>query len=107
MAQWRWHRSCALRLRGQPNVPEYMVTSDGAAYRLITDQVGSVRLVVDTRSGAVVDRIDRDDFGNVLSDSAPGTQLFGFAGGLWDSLVGLVKLGRRDYDPAIGRWTTK
>ena len=28
---------------GKPNVPEYMVTSAGATYRLVSDQVGSVR----------------------------------------------------------------
>lgn len=60
------------------NVPEYMVQGS-TTYRLITDQVGSVRLVENTSTGAVAERIDYDEFGNVLSDAAPGTQPFGFA----------------------------
>jgi RHS repeat-associated protein len=40
------------------------------------------------------------------NDSNPGFQPFGFAGGLYDADTGLVHFGARDYDPAIGRWTT-
>ncbi len=88
------------------NVPEYMVQGTNT-YRLITDQVGSVRLVVNTVTGAVVERIDWDEFGNVLADSAPGTQPFGFAGGVRDLDIGLTRFGARDYDPVTGRWTAK
>jgi RHS repeat-associated protein len=79
----------------------------GTTYRLITDQVGSVRLVENTSTGAVAERIDYDEFGNVLSDSAPGTQPFGFAGGLRDLDTGLTRFGARDYDSVTGRWTAK
>jgi len=41
-----------------------------------------------TATGAVVERIDWDEFGNVLSDTAPGGQPFGFAGGLLMSILG-------------------
>jgi RHS repeat-associated protein len=88
------------------NVPEYMVHGS-ATYRLVTDHIGSVRLVIDMATGAVVERIDSDEFGNVLTDSAPGTQPFGFAGGLYDRDDALVRLGARDYGPSIGRWTSK
>jgi RHS repeat-associated protein len=88
------------------NVPEYMVQS-GTTYRLITDQVGSVRLVENISTGAVVERIDFDEYGNVLADTAPGTQPFGFAGGLRDLATGLTRFGARDYDAMIGRWTAK
>jgi RHS repeat-associated protein len=73
----------------------------------VTDQVGSVRLVVDTVAGTVVQRVDYDEFGNVLSDSAPGFQPFGFAGGLRDRDTGLTRFGARDYDAGTGRWTAK
>jgi RHS repeat-associated protein len=89
-----------------PNVPEYMAQGT-TTYRLIRDQVGSVRLVENTSTGAVAERIDYDEFGNVLSDSAPGFQPFGFAGGLRDLDSGLTRLGARDYDPVTGRWTAK
>src|SRR5204863_2913473 len=88
------------------NVPEYMEKA-GKLYRLITDPVGSVRLVIDAASGAIVQRIDYDPFGVVLSDSNPGFQPFGFAGGLHDQQTGLVRLGARDYDPVTGRWTSR
>jgi RHS repeat-associated protein len=41
------------------------------------------------------------------SDTNPGFQPFGFAGGLYDADTGLVHFGARDYDPVIGRWTTR
>jgi RHS repeat-associated protein len=88
------------------NVPEYMVQGT-TTYRLITDQVGSVRLVVNISTGAVTERIDWDEFGNVLADSAPGTQPFGYAGGLRDVDTGLTRFGARDYDAVTGRWTAK
>ncbi|HJW76259.1 MAG TPA: hypothetical protein VJ787_11445, partial [Thermoleophilia bacterium] len=74
------------------NVPEYMTTSAGT-FRILTDHLGSPRLVVDTSSGAVVQRMDYDSFGQVLSDTSPGFQPFGFAGGLWDRDAGLVRFG--------------
>ena len=40
---------------------------------------------------------------NVSSDSNPGFQSFGCAGGLYDGETGLVRFGARDYDPSIGR----
>jgi len=74
---------------------------------LVTDQLGSVRLVVNVMTGEVVQRLDYDVWGNVLQDTNPGFQPFGFAGGLYDSLTGLVRFGARDYDPTVGRWTSK
>jgi RHS repeat-associated protein len=88
------------------NVPAYLV-KDGVTYRIISDQVGSVRLVVNIADGSVVQRMDYDEFGNVLLDSNPGFQPFGFQGGLYDRDTGLVRFGARDYDPRIGRWLTK
>ena len=76
------------------NVPAYMVKA-GVKYRLITDQVGSVRMVVNTTTGASAQTLEYDAFGGVLSDSAAGFQPFGFAGGLYDPDTGLVRLGAR------------
>ncbi|MBL8253480.1 MAG: RHS repeat protein, partial [Candidatus Competibacter sp.] len=88
------------------NVPDYMVKS-GATYRIVTDHLGSPRLVVDTGTGNVLQRMDYDEFGNVLSDTNPGFQPFGFAGGLYDRDTRLVRFGARDYDAETGRWTVK
>ena len=84
-----------------------MVMADGTVYRLITDHLGSVRLVVNVADGTVVQRLDYDSFGRVLSDTNPGFQPFGFAGGLYDDDTGLVRFGARDYDAYTGRWTAK
>ncbi len=48
-----------------------------------------------------------DPFGMVIKDTNPGFQPFGFAGGLYDRDTGLVRFGYRDYDPEVGRWTSK
>lgn len=88
------------------NVPDYFVKS-GVTYRIISDRLGSPRLVIDVATGVVAQRMDYDEFGNVLLDTNPGFQPFGFAGGLFDSLTGLVHFGAREYDPEAGRWTTK
>jgi len=88
------------------NVPEYMLKA-GATYRLVSDHLGSVRLVVNTATGVVAQRLDYDEFGRVLRDTAPGFQPFGFAGGIYDPATGLVRLGLRDFDPEVGRWTSK
>jgi len=87
-------------------VPVYM-TKAGASFRLITDQVGSVRRVVDAQTGVIAQRIDYDTFGNVALDTNPGFQPFGFAGGLYDPDSGLVRFGARDYDAGVGRWTAR
>jgi RHS repeat-associated protein len=88
------------------NVPDYLI-KNGVTYRIISDHLGSVRLVVDVATGAVAQRVDYDEFGVVTLDTAPGFQPFGFAGGLYDAQTGLTHFGARDYDAATGRWTTK
>lgn len=88
------------------NVPEYM-SKGGTNYRLVTDHLGSVRLVVNATTGAITQRIDYDEFGNVLLDTNPGFQPFGFAGGLYDVQTKLVRFGARDYEAETGRWTAK
>jgi uncharacterized protein RhaS with RHS repeats len=84
------------------NVPSYMM-KNGATYRILADQVGSVRVVFDVTTGKVAQRIDYDEFGNVVADSNPGFQPFGFAGGLYDRDTNLIRFGARDYDPTVGR----
>ena len=90
----------------KPNVPEYM-TKGGVNYRIITDHLGSVRLVVKSSDGTVVQRMDYDEWGAVTRDTNPGFQPFGFAGGLYDPETGLVRFGARDYDAVLGRWMAR
>jgi RHS repeat-associated protein len=79
----------------------------GATYRIISDNLGSVRLVVNVTTGAIAQRIDYDEFGIVTMDTNPGFQPFGYAGGLYDAQTRLVRYGTRDYDAETGRWTAK
>lgn len=90
----------------KPNVPDYMFIGS-TKYRLVTDQLGSVRLVVKTTDGSISQKIEYSDRGLVTSDSNPGFQPFGYAGGLYDNTAQLVHFGARDYDPQTGRWLTK
>ncbi|MBW2136058.1 MAG: carboxypeptidase regulatory-like domain-containing protein [Deltaproteobacteria bacterium] len=87
-------------------MPVTMTRSDGTYY-LTYDQVGSLRMVADA-TGVPVKLIDYDSFGSIIKDSDPSFEVpFGFAGGLHDRDTGLVRFGFRDYDPDIGRWTSK
>jgi len=66
--------------------------------------VGSLE---DATLGEVVQRMDYDEYGVVLTDTAPGFQPFGFAGGMYDKNTTYIKLGQRDYSPVFGKWTRK
>ncbi|HSA32775.1 MAG TPA: RHS repeat-associated core domain-containing protein [bacterium] len=91
------------------NVPEY-VLRNGNRYRVVTDHLGSVRMVVDVADGTVKQRMQYDEFGIVTEDySETGFEPlpFGFAGGLYDRDTQLVTFGVREYDPETGRWLEK
>ncbi len=45
----------------------------GVTYRVVSGHLGSVRLVVNVSTGAIVQQIEYDSFGRVLSDSNPIT----------------------------------
>jgi RHS repeat-associated protein len=76
-------------------------------YNVVADHLGTPRLLVDRATGTVAQRLDLDEFGQVTSDSNPGFQVLGFAGGIYDPDTGLMRFGARDYDPTVGRWTAK
>ncbi|MCA9983264.1 MAG: hypothetical protein KDE59_03180, partial [Anaerolineales bacterium] len=90
----------------QGNVPAYMIRG-GQSYRLISDHLGSVRLVINTSNGAIIQQLNYDAWGNVVQDTNPGFQPFAYAGGLYDAATGLTRFGARDYDAEVGRWTAK
>lgn len=90
----------------QSHSPDYMI-KNGVNYRFVKDHLGSIRFVVNAADGSIAQKIEYDEWGLVTSDSNPGFQPFGFAGGLYDVDTGLVRFGARDYDAETGRWTTK
>ncbi len=90
---------------GTQRVPAYF-TRRGATYDIISDHLGSPRVIIDVDTGAVAQDMEFGPFGELRGDTTPGFQPFGFAGGLWDPTRGLVRFGNRDYDPGTGRWMT-
>ncbi len=86
--------------------PVYLVHS-GQILRIVTDHLGSPRLVVDADSGQIVQELQYDEWGKVQVNTAPAIQPFGFAGGLYDPDTNLVRFGARDYVPEIGRFASK
>jgi YD repeat-containing protein len=75
------------------NVPDYYVTAAGT-FRVLSDHLGSPRLVVDTANANIVEEIDYDEFGHVINDTRPGSTPFGFAGGLYDTGHGIGEARR-------------
>lgn len=88
------------------NSPEYMKYK-GRNFRFIKDHLGSIKMVVDAETGIVLQRLEYDVWGRILKDSNKGFQPFGFAGGVFDDKTKFVRFGARDYDPEVGRWTSK
>lgn len=88
------------------NVPDYMIRG-GATYRIYSDHLGSPRVIADAVTGEVVQRMDFHVFGELMQDSNPAWQPFGFAGGLNDPDTTLLRFGARDYDVVAGRWLAK
>ncbi len=88
------------------HVPDYMIKKN-VNYKLIHDQLGSIRLIINSNTGEIVSRMDYDEFGQIEFSISPNFQPLGFAGGIRDNATGLVRFGARDYDPKVGRWTSK
>ena len=93
------------------NVPDYVIVPAGVhagTYRIISDHLGSPRLIVNIVDGSVKQAIEYDEWGNETGarlNDFPNP--FTFAGGLYDAGTKLVRFGARDYVPETGRWTSK
>ncbi len=93
----------------QGHVPSLMRYYDEAGnllseYRYITDHLGSVLMLIDIETNAIVQEIEYDAWGNVLNDTNPGFQPFYYAGGVYDQTTKLTKFGYRDYQAETGRF---
>lgn len=91
---------------GASNCPEALIRG-GVEYLLVTDHLGSVRVVVDAQGGEPVQTIEYDALGRPTVNTAPGWQPFGFASGLHDPVGGLVRFQARTYDPFVGRFLSR
>jgi len=88
-------------------IPLLMRNNKKGDQYLVSDIRGSLRMVIDTRTGAINQQISYDSFGNIIENTNPDFTPFGFAGGLYSYKTGLVHFGVRDYLPRIGLWTTE
>jgi len=88
------------------HAPDLMLTPT-AGYRVVSDHLGSVRMLVDTLTGALVRHVQRTAWGVATLDTGSVATSLGYAGGLTDPATGLVRFGARDHEPETGRWTTK
>jgi len=79
-------------------------------YRIYGDHLGSLRAVVESATGNVVQVMQHGPWGEVDVDTVMGPFVrvpFGFAGGNYDEHTGLVRFGAREYDSGTGRWLSK
>ena len=72
-------------------MPDYMLKG-GVTYRFISDHRGSVRLVINTSDNSIAQRIDYDEFGNVIAGTNPGFQQFGFCASMYDQHTRLLRI---------------
>jgi len=85
---------------------------DNAEYSVVTDALGSVRLVLNS-DGSTVSSFQYDAWGNLLSSSSdglPGGMPYTFVGGLGvrrDEGSGLIWMRARWYDPTLQRFVSR
>jgi RHS repeat-associated protein len=82
------------------------VDTDGTALMYATDQLGSIRELVDMQ-GSVRARYDYDPYGRVTKIAGDRDSLFLYAGYLWHAQSGLDLTLFRAYDPNFGRWISR
>jgi RHS repeat-associated protein len=100
----QWWRLAYLPENGQGRTPVGL-TNGQDSYFLLCDQVGTP-LALATTDGHVVQAMQYDSFGNMLSQQGNVVRLpLGFAGGLYDADTGLTRFPWRDYDADTGRFT--
>jgi RHS repeat-associated protein len=78
----------------------------GAVSWYLTDNLGSVRKIVDA-SGASLYTVNYDSFGNKVGDGGSGGDRFRFTGREWDGEIGQYFYRARYYDSGSGRFLSE
>jgi RHS repeat-associated protein len=74
-------------------------------YYYLTDALGSITAVVSDDGLTIGDRYGYDPYGSFTYQSGTIANPWGYAGTYFDAATGLYKIGKRYYDPSLGRWT--
>jgi RHS repeat-associated protein len=83
------------------------ISASGTVAWYLVDRLGSVNVLTDS-TGAVIDRILFDGYGNILSQTNPAaSDRYLFTGREFDRVTGLQYNRARYYDPTTGRWTSR
>ncbi len=83
------------------------ISGSGTTAWYLTDRLGSVRDITDN-TGAVIDHINYDGFGNVTQETQSSNgDRWKWTGRELDSETGLQYNRARSYDPKTGRWTSQ
>ena len=73
----------------------------------LTDHLGSVRNILNS-VGTIVDTLNYDSFGNILSESSPQVgDRYKYTAREWDNQLGLYYYRARMYSPTTGRFTSE
>src|SRR5690606_36647555 len=75
--------------------------------RILGDELGSLRFVIDAETVQILQSVEYDEFGRVANAIGDGYLPIGYAAGLYDVDTKLVHFGTRDYDPETGRFLQK
>ncbi len=82
-------------------------SGNGSTSWELADQLGSIRDVVNA-AGTVIDHVQYDPFGNILSESNPSNgDRFKFTGQQYDAATGQYYYSARFYNPAAGRFISQ
>ncbi len=83
------------------------ISASGTVAWYLADRLGSVNVIVDA-TGAVIDRITYDAFGDIIAETNPSaSDRYLWTGREFNRVTGLQYNRARSYDPATGRWTTE
>jgi len=83
------------------------VSASGATQWYLTDNINSIRQVVNT-TGTSLDAITYDPYGNIVSQTnAANAPRIMYAGGEQNSILGIYRFNGRWYNPATGEWLSQ
>jgi RHS repeat-associated protein len=83
------------------------VSSAGTVGWYLTDRLNSVRDIADNITGASIDHLNYDGFGNATETQSSNGDRYKFTAREWDTVMRLQYNRGRYYDPVVGRWTSQ